>query len=109
MLELAGVRVLRSPQAVMTTLQDGRNTMRRPNAWHVAICEQLRAAGAPLAVREIWRRMAGASFRHRSKLPTSTLAARIAELVQMRKLERVGPATYQFLAEGSEPRPEISR
>lgn len=67
------------------------------NAWHVAICEHLRAAGEPLAVEQIWQRMVSAGFCHRSEVPRSTLGARISELVQMKKLERVAPATYRLL------------
>lgn len=71
-------------------------TTRRPNAWHAAICEQLRAAGGPLPVDQIWERMSASGFRHASENPRGTLGARVAELVQMKTLERVGPATYQL-------------
>jgi hypothetical protein len=73
--------------------------VRRPNAWHEAICTHLRAAGAPLAVEQIWQRMEAAGFQHSSKLPRSTLGARIAELAQMKKVDRVGPAMYQISSE----------
>jgi hypothetical protein len=69
---------------------------RRTNLWHDAICDHLRQAGGPLTVEQIWERMAAAAFRHSSKMPRSTLGARIAELVQMKCLERVGPAMYQL-------------
>jgi len=42
--------------------------------------------------------MEATGFQHASKMPRSTLGARIAELVQMKKLLRVGPATYQLLS-----------
>lgn len=70
---------------------------RRTNLWHDAICEHLRQVGGPLTVEQIWERMATAGFRHASKMPRSTLGARIAELVHMKWLERVGPATYQLV------------
>lgn len=70
------------------------------NRWHEAICDHLRAAGTPLTVDQIWQRMETARFRHSSGVPRGTLGARIAELVQQKKLERVGPATYRLL-EGS--------
>ncbi|HSX22327.1 MAG TPA: hypothetical protein VLE97_06080 [Gaiellaceae bacterium] len=76
--------------------------MRRPNAWHQAIVAQLSAAGGPMLVEEIWQRMEAAGFPHGSKMPRSTLGARIAELVQMKTLERVAPKTYQLL-----PRTEV--
>ena len=75
--------------------------MRRPNAWHQAIVSQLHEAGEPLPVEQIWQRMEAAGFRHSSKKPRSTLGARIAELVQMKKLARVGPATYRLAHEPS--------
>jgi hypothetical protein len=74
--------------------------VRHPNRWYEAICEHLRAEGAPLTVDQIWQRMEAARFRHSSVAPRGTLGARIAELVQQKKLARVGPATYQLL-EGS--------
>ena len=70
--------------------------MRRPNAWHQAIVSHLHAAGEPLPVDQIWQRMTAAGFAHASKKPRSTLGARIAELVQMKTLARVGPATYRL-------------
>lgn len=73
--------------------------MRRPNAWHAAIVTHLRAAGGPLTVEQIWQRMEAAGFQHASKMPRSTLGARVAELAQMKTLERVGPATYQLAAD----------
>lgn len=69
----------------------------RSNRWHDAICAHLRAAGGPLAVEQIWERMAAQNFRHASEQPKSTLGARIVELTQMKKIKRVGPATYQLL------------
>jgi hypothetical protein len=39
--------------------------------------------------------MEAADFPHASKKPKSTLGARVAELVQMKVLERVGPGTYR--------------
>ena len=73
--------------------------MSRPNAWHKAIVSQLHAAGGPLLVEQIWQRMEAAGFRHSSKMPRSTLGARIAELVKEHKLKRVGLATYQLSTE----------
>lgn len=70
--------------------------MRKPNSWHQAIVSQLHAAGGPLLVDQIWRRMEASGFPHASKMPRSTLGARIAELVQMKKLKRVAPKTYQL-------------
>lgn len=75
--------------------------MRRPNAWHQAIVAHLHSARGPLPVEQIWQRMEAAGFAHASKLPRSTLGARIAELVQLKKLERVGPATYRLAQESS--------
>jgi hypothetical protein len=75
--------------------------VRRPNAWHQAIVSQLHAAGGPLPVEQLWQRMEAAGFRHASKMPRGTLGARIAELVQMRKLARVGPATYRLAQDQS--------
>ena len=75
--------------------------MRKPNAWHHAIVTHLHATDGPLSVAEIWQRMKDSGFSHASKLPRSTLGARIAELVQLRKLSRVGPATYQLAQESS--------
>ena len=76
---------------------------RRSNAWHDAICAHLHAAGRPLPVEQIWRHMEAAGFKHASVRPRSTLGARIAELVQMKKLSRVGPATYWLSAEDVTP------
>ena len=75
--------------------------MRKTNAWYQAIVSHLHEAGGPLLVDQIWRRMEAAGFRHSSKIPRSTLGARIAELVKMEKLRRVGPATYEALTEVS--------
>lgn len=75
--------------------------MRKPNAWHHAIVAHLHATGGPLSVDQIWQRMAAEGFQHASKEPRSTLGARIAELVQMKKLARVGPATYRLSTEKS--------
>ena len=77
--------------------------MRRANAWYFAICAQLHAAQGPLGVDQIWQRMEAAGFQHASKMPRSTIGARIAELVQMKKLTRVGPATYQMVPEEARP------
>ena len=71
----------------------------RSNRWYDAICEHLRAAGARLTVDQIWERMEMVGFQHASKRPRQTLGARIAELVRMKKIERVGAATYQLLGE----------
>lgn len=76
--------------------------MRKPNAWHHAIVAHLNETGGPLSVDQIWQRMEATGFQHASKMPRSTLGARIAELVQMRKLARVGPATYQIATETSQ-------
>jgi hypothetical protein len=74
----------------------------RANAWHDAILTQLRAAeGAALTVSQIWQGMAAAGFRHGSEQPVRTLAARIAELAQAKKLERMGPALYRLVEEAS--------
>lgn len=73
--------------------------MRKPNAWHAAICEQLHVAQGPLSVEQIWQRVEAAGFPHKSVMPRSTLGARITELVQMKRLTRVGPATYQLASE----------
>ena len=70
--------------------------MRKPNAWHHAIVAHLHVSGRPLSVDQIWQRMEAAGFQHSSKMPRSTLGARIAELVQMKKLARVAQATYQL-------------
>jgi len=78
---------------------------RRSNSWYAAICAQLLAAGGPLKVDQIWQGMEATGFQHRSVLPRSTLGGRIAELVRMKKLERVGRATYRLL---SEPSSELS-
>lgn len=75
--------------------------MSRPNAWHHAIVSHLHAANGPLPVEQIWERMEGAGFQHASRMPRSTLRARIAELVQMKKLMSVGPATYQLAQKSS--------
>jgi hypothetical protein len=79
--------------------------VRRSNAWHAAICEQLRVAGGPLLIKQIWARLEASGFQHASRLPRSTLGARVAELVQMKKLSRVGPATYQLLTSAPAPAP----
>ena len=63
--------------------------MRNPNAWHHAIVSHLHATGGPLSVDQIWQCMAAES-------------ARIAELVQLKKVKRVGPATYQLVHESIE-------
>jgi hypothetical protein len=73
--------------------------VRRPNVWHVMICEQLRMAGGPLTIKQIWAHMEASGFQHASELPRSTLGGRVAELVQMKRLSRVGPATYQLVPE----------
>ena len=73
--------------------------MRKPNAWYQAIVAQLHDAGQPLPVVQIWQRMEASGFQHSSKQPRSTLGARVAELVQMKTIKRVGPATYQLAAD----------
>jgi hypothetical protein len=78
---------------------------KRSNAWHQAIVSQLHAAGGPLPVEQIWLRMEATGFHHASKMPRSTLGARIAELVKEHKLKRVGPATYQIFQESAEVSP----
>ena len=70
--------------------------MKKPNAWHEAVVAHLRAAGGPLTVEQIWQRMEAAGFKHSSKMPRCTLGARVTELVQVKKIERVGPATYRL-------------
>lgn len=71
--------------------------MSRPmNRWHDAICAQLQAADGPIVTDQIWAGMEASGFQHDSKMPRSTLGARIAELVQMKKLERVAPKTYRL-------------
>ena len=82
--------------------------MRRPNAWHQAIVSHLHSAGGPLPVEQIWQRMEAAGFLHSSKMPRSTLGARIAELVKERKLKRVGPAMYQLSPDQVDQRPEVA-
>lgn len=80
--------------------------MRRTNAWHEAIVAQLQAAGGPLPVEQIWQRMEASGFPHASKMPRSTLGARIAELVEMNAIVRVDRATYclvQLPVEGAGP------
>jgi hypothetical protein len=72
--------------------------VRRSNSWYEAICEQLRVAGGPLTVEQTWGCLEASGFQHASRLPRSTLGARVAELVQAKRLERVGPATYQFVS-----------
>jgi hypothetical protein len=74
---------------------------RATNTWHDAIVAQLRAADRPLAVDQIWQGMEVAGFRHASARPRQTLGARIAELAQKKKIERVGPATYRLSGEAS--------
>lgn len=71
--------------------------MRKPNAWYAAICSHLREARGPLVVDQIWSRMEASGFQHKSEMPRSTLGARIAELVQMKRLERIAPKTYRLL------------
>lgn len=74
---------------------------RTTNRWHEAICEQLRAAEGPIVTDQIWEGMRASGFQHDSRVPRSTLGARIAELVQARKLERVGPKTYRLSEDAS--------
>jgi hypothetical protein len=76
---------------------------RRTNLWYDAICTHLRTAGEPLAVDQIWARMEAAGFQHSSKKPKSTLGARVAELTQMQKIARVGPATYKLAMQEEAP------
>jgi hypothetical protein len=82
--------------------------VRRPNAWHQAIVSQLHDAGIPLPVQQIWQGMQAAGFQHSSKMPRSTLAARIAELVQRKELRRVGPATYGLVLNPARERERAS-
>lgn len=70
--------------------------MRKPNAWYQAIVAHLHDAGGPLPLEQIWQRMEAAGFTHASKMPRSTLGARLAEMVKMKKLARVGLATYRL-------------
>jgi len=79
--------------------------VRKPNAWHQAIVSHLHEAGGPLPVEQIWKRMEAAGFQHSSKMPRSTLGARLAELVQMKTLSRVAPATYRLAPESTEVSP----
>ena len=79
--------------------------MKKFNAWHEAVVAHLRAAGVPLTIEQLWQRMEAAGFKHGSKLPRSTLGARVTELAQMKKIERVGPATYQLAPQWSEVSP----
>ena len=74
---------------------------RKSNLWYDAICTQLRDAGGPLPVQQIWQRMEASGFTHSSKQPRSTLGARVAELVKEHKLKRVGPATYMLAPEAA--------
>jgi len=76
--------------------------VKRPNAWHQAIVSHLHDAGGSLSVEQIWQRMEAAGFTHASEMPRSTLGARIAELVQMKRLSRVGPAMYRLAHESME-------
>ena len=69
---------------------------RRTNLWYDAICEHLRTAGGPLTVGEILGRLKASGFQHTSARPRQTLGGRLAELVSMNRLERVGPATYRL-------------
>jgi hypothetical protein len=80
--------------------------VRRPNAWHAAVIEHLRAAGEALTIEQIWQRMEAGGFKHGSKMPLGTLGARVTELAQMKKITRVGPATYQ-LAATQPPQPQV--
>jgi hypothetical protein len=80
--------------------------VRRPNAWHAAVIEHLRAAGEALTVEQIWQRMKAGGFKHKSKMPRGTLGARVTELTQMNKITRVGPATYQ-LATAQPQQPQV--
>jgi hypothetical protein len=69
---------------------------RKSNSWHDAICDQLRAADHPLRPRQIWQHLQTAHFAHESKMPGRTLGARIYELTQLRKIERVRRGLYQL-------------
>lgn len=71
--------------------------MSRTNSWHAAICALLAAEQGALSVDQIWQRLESAGFKHQSVTARSTLGARIAELVRMRRLERTGRATYRLL------------
>lgn len=77
------------------------HTGRRLNIWHDAICTQLRSADGPLTTKQIWQGIASSGLRHSSKNPRGTLGGRLRELVQMQKIERVGPATYQLATKES--------
>jgi len=76
--------------------------VKRPNVWHQAIVLQMQAAGVqPLGIDQIWQRMEAAGFRHASKTPRATLGGRLAELVRLKKLTRVGRSTYALSPEAS--------
>lgn len=74
---------------------------RTTNRWHEAICDQLREAEGPIVTDQIWAGMVASGFQHDSRVPRSTLGARIAELVQEKKLERVAPKTYRLSGDAS--------
>lgn len=72
--------------------------MRGPNRWHAAIRDQFARVNAPQKPDQIWEGMEAAGFKHASKMPRSTLGARLAEMVAEGTLKRVGPATYRLCA-----------
>lgn len=82
--------------------------MKRQNVWHVAICDQLRTAGGPLSMAQIWSCLEATGFQHSSRFPRCTLSARVTELVQMQRLERVGRGTYRMAPSLSSEQPEVS-
>ena len=76
--------------------------MSRPtNRWYDAICTQLQTADGPIITDQIWDGMVASGFQHGSKVPRSTLGARLAELVQMKKIERIDRLTYQLPEDAS--------
>jgi hypothetical protein len=74
---------------------------RPANRWYDAICNQIQAAGGQAVTDQIWNGMTAAGFQHHSRMPRSTLGARLAELVQMKKIERVDRRTYRLPQEAS--------
>ena len=101
--------------------------MRKPNAWYEGLCAQLHASldqiwqgleasgfqsykscsalyePRPAQERDVAQhaRCFTSRDQHKSVMSRSTLDARLAELVQLKKLDRVGPRTYQLSAEPS--------
>lgn len=70
----------------------------KPNRWYIAIQRLLAKSGAALTTGQIWEGMEEADFQHASKMPRSTLSARLAEMVAEGVLERVGPSSYRLHA-----------